>query len=124
MITRLTARWGCPPASFNILAFLQIAPIQAGETQSLPRLRRGVYSTRNTAPSYPRIPRLVSKNAKSVTSTVLESQFRVNTSHVQTSLPHLPHKPLHPPIVLPLGSQHARMDVQKVVQCQSPHVAV
>ncbi|KAI0277790.1 hypothetical protein BGY98DRAFT_592382 [Russula aff. rugulosa BPL654] len=42
-----------------------IAPIQAGETQNLLRLRRDTYSARNAPPSYPRIPRLVSKNAKS-----------------------------------------------------------
>jgi len=59
-----------------------IAPIQAGETQNLPRLRRDVHSTRNTPPSCPRIPRLVSKNAKSATST-FDSQFQVNAGHVQ-----------------------------------------
>ena len=62
-----------------------IAPIQAGETQNLPRLRRDVYSTRNAPTSYPRIPRLVSKNAKSATST-LDSQFQVNAGHGQKPL--------------------------------------
>lgn len=62
-----------------------IAPIQTGETQNLPRLRRDVYSTRNAPLSYPRIPRLVSKNAKSATST-LDSQFLVNAGHMQKPL--------------------------------------
>jgi hypothetical protein len=62
-----------------------IAPIQAGETQNFSRLRRDVYSTRNAPPSYPRIPRLVSKNAKSATST-LDSQLQANASHGQRAL--------------------------------------
>ena len=102
-----------------------IAPIQAGETQNLPRLRREAYSTRNAPPSYPRIPRLVSKNAKSAMST-LDSRFQVNAGHVQ--------KPLYliAPVslfihqtFLPLSSQHARMKVQKrAVRCQPPYDAV
>ena len=62
-----------------------LAPIQTGETQNLLRLRRDAYSTRNAPLSYPRIPRLVSKNAKSATST-LEPQFQANASHVQKPL--------------------------------------
>ena len=67
-----------------------IAPIQAGETLNFPRLRRDVYSTRNAAPPCPRIPRLVSKNAKPATST-LDSQFLFNASHVQKPLSLITH---------------------------------
>ncbi len=62
-----------------------IAPIHAGETQFLSRMRRDVHSTRNAPPSYPRIPRLVSKNAKTASST-LDSQFQANASQVQKPL--------------------------------------
>jgi hypothetical protein len=66
-----------------------VAPVQAGEPQSLPRVRRDVHPTRptfqNASPSYPRIPRLVSRYAKSATPN-LDSQFQVNASHVQKPL--------------------------------------
>ena len=68
---------------------LSVAPVQAGEPQSLPRVRRDVHPTRptfqNASPSYPRIPRLVSRYAKSATPN-LDSQFQVNASHVQKPL--------------------------------------
>jgi hypothetical protein len=102
-----------------------IAPIQAGETQNLPRLRRDVYSTRNAPSSYPRIPRLVSKNAKSTTST-LGSQFQVNAGHVQKPLSLISRVSffIHQTF-LPLSSLHARTKMQKrAVQCQPPYDAV
>ena len=72
-----------------------LAPIQAGETQNLLRLRREAYSSRNAPPSYPRIPRLVSKDAK---STTLDSLFQANASHVQKPLSLInPVSPLHSP---------------------------
>ena len=74
-----------------------IAPIQAGETQNLLRLRRDAYSLQNAPPSYPRIPRLVSKNAKSATSTP-DSLFQVSASHLQNPLSLIdPVKLLHSP---------------------------
>src|SRR6266567_4113560 len=102
-----------------------ITPIQARETQNLPCLRRDAYSTRNAPPSYPRIPRLVSKNAKSATSTI-DSQFQVNASHVQKPLSLIARVSLFiHQTYLPLSSQNARMKVQKrVVQCQPPYDAV
>ena len=83
-----------------------LAPIQAGETQNLLGLRRDPYSTRNAPPFYPRIPRLVPKNAKSAASTP-DSLFQVNASHVQKPLSFIAPVSLFilPNIFLPLGSQ-------------------
>src|SRR5579863_5327917 len=68
---------------------LSVAQIEAREAQSLPRVRRAAHPTRttfqNASVSYPRIPRLVSRYAKSATS-ALDSQFQVNASHVQKPL--------------------------------------
>src|SRR5260221_369206 len=65
---------------------LSVAPVQSREAQTHPRMRRDVQSTRATSQhaslSYPRIPRLVSRYAKSTTPT-RDSQFQANASHVQ-----------------------------------------
>jgi hypothetical protein len=102
-----------------------MSPIQAEETQNLSRVRQDPHSIQNTTLSYPRIPRLVPKSAKSATPT-LDSQFQVNASHVQK-----PFSLIVPVNILfhytfsSLGSRHVRMKVQeRAAQCQLAHNAV
>ena len=90
---------------------LSMAPIQAGEIQTLSRVRRDPHSTQNTPLSHPRIPRLVPKSAKPAMST-LDSQFQVNASHVQKPLSLIgPVKHLLSLDVLSLSSRHVRTKV-------------
>ena len=92
---------------------LGVAPAQVGGTQNLSRVARDAHPTRNTPLSYPRIPRLVSKSAKSAVSS-LDSQLQVNASHVQKPFPLMvPVNHLLSLDILPLNSQHARMKAPK-----------
>ena len=103
---------------------LSIALIQAGETQNFSRVTRDAHPTRNTPLSYPRIPRLVSKSAKSARSSLDSQQFQVNASRVQKPLSLIvPVKHLLSLLVLTLSSQHVRMKAPKRAVWYQPHDA-
>ena len=103
---------------------LSIALIQAGETQNFSRVTRDAHPTRNTPLSYPRIPRLVSKSAKSARSSLDSQQFQVNASRVQKPLSLIvPVKHLLSLFVSTLSSQHVRMKALKRAVWYQPHDA-